>query len=127
MKLFPLLSGILGVALSASGVVASTDYDKAYWVAVKAGKPLVVYVGQEAKPVDGAIVCRAEKCCGETSACVIIGQPSGDDVVRVATLKGSPEAAEIRQALTPPRTSYYAAPAPSYYSAPASSFRGCSS
>jgi hypothetical protein len=64
-------------------------------------KPLVVFVGMDVVPVDGAIVSKtdAPEFAGVTAPAVVVGYPVGDRLFVERTLSGAPTPAEVKAAV----------------------------
>ena len=77
-------------------------YAEAYRTATDSGKPLVVFVGQPAKPLAGCVCVAVEAFPQTDRPAVVVGVPAGAGFRRV-DLPGKPDAAAIRAAAgTPP-------------------------
>lgn len=77
-------------------------YAEAYKTAGDSGKPLVVFVGQPAKPLAGCVCVAVESFPQTDRPAVVVGVPAGAGFRRV-DLPGKPDAAAIRAAAgTPP-------------------------
>ena len=55
----------------------SLTYPDAYGLAVRTNRPLLVFVRQAARKVEGCVCCRAEKYPGQVFPGVILGLPDG--------------------------------------------------
>jgi len=69
--------------------------------AVSAGKPLIVFVGQESRPVAGCVVVSLPHYLHNPTRRVIIRRMKGGEMVKMKTLKGSPSAKAIRKVAIP--------------------------
>lgn len=77
-------------------------YDKGYKRAVKEGKVLLLWVGQDAKPVAGCVSVRVDGYKRAASPGVVIGIIDSDgELSRFADIAGTPSAETIRAVLTP--------------------------
>lgn len=78
-------------------------YSKFYDEALKADKPLVLFVGQPSRKIGDALAVRydgAELPAGTKSPCVIVGRGcNGETLNRTAVLPGEPSDARIREAI----------------------------
>jgi hypothetical protein len=80
----------------------SPPYAEAYKTASDSGKPLVVFVGQPAKPLAGCVCVAVQAFPQADRPAVVVGVPAGAGFRRV-DLPGKPDAAAIRAATgTPP-------------------------
>ena len=77
------------------------DYPAGYTKATRDTKPLVVFVGCKAHPVEGAIVSHIEAdAFGETKApAVVVGYPVGDRLLVEAALKCPTDKADLARAV----------------------------
>jgi hypothetical protein len=77
---------------------APPTYAEQYAKAIQEKKPLVVFVGQPAKPVGNCVCVACDAFPDATPAGVVIGLPDGAGLRRV-DLPGEPTAERIREAL----------------------------
>ncbi|HET6573918.1 MAG TPA: hypothetical protein VFG68_09980 [Fimbriiglobus sp.] len=80
-------------------------YPEQYARALKEGKPLVVWVGQQVRKVDGCVTVGCDSFPGVGSLAVVVGLPTGDGKLARVDLPGKPTDAAVRIALratTPP-------------------------
>lgn len=73
-------------------------YAEQYAKAVREGKPLVVWVGQPARPVTGCVGVRWDEFPGVGAEAVVIGVPAGTQLRRV-DVPGRPTDAAVRAAI----------------------------
>jgi len=90
----------LALAFASPGPKPPT-YAEAYKTASDSGKPLVVFVGQPAKPLAGCVCVAVEAFPQADRPAVVVGVPAGAGFRRV-DLPGKPGAAAIRAAVVPP-------------------------
>jgi hypothetical protein len=81
---------------------AEPSYADRYAAAARAGKPLVVWVGQPAKAVPGCVSVRADGFPDAAKVGVVVGVPSGRGFRR-ADLPGTPRVAVVAAAVTAAR------------------------
>ena len=86
----------------AESVSADTDYPERYGQAVRAGKPLLVWVGQPARCVPGCVCHEAAAFPGIADEAVVVGLPTGGPDLRRVDLLGRPDDGMIRKAITTP-------------------------
>ncbi len=78
--------------------VQPPTYDEQRDRAAKAGQPLVVWVGQAVRPIDGCFAVRCDTFPGVESEGVVVGVPLGSALKRV-DLPGRPTDAAVRAAV----------------------------
>lgn len=80
-------------------------YPEQYARALKEGKPLVVWVGQRTRTVDGCVTMGCDSFPGIGSPAVVVGLPIGDGKLARVDLPGEPTDAAVRAAVraTAPR------------------------
>jgi len=78
--------------------VKPPTYDEQRDRAAKEGKPLVVWVGQPVRPLDGCFAVRCDKFPGVATEGVVVGVPSGKDLKRI-DLPGRPTDSTVRAAV----------------------------
>jgi hypothetical protein len=83
----------LALAFAAAG--RPPGYAERYAEAVRAGVPLVVWVGQPAGDVPGCLSVRCEAFPGAASVAVVVGLPDGDRLRRI-DLPGRPTPDAVR-------------------------------
>lgn len=88
----------LALAWSAS-VPRGETYGARYAVAVRESKPLLVWVGQPARPMIGCIHHEVAHFPGTGRVAVIVGVPTGMGTLHRVDLPGRPSDADIRAAL----------------------------
>ena len=74
-------------------------YGDAYATALRDQKPLVVFVGVPALPVEGAVACSQAKLPWHTSPGVLVARPRGDYFEWLATLPPTASAADVQREL----------------------------
>lgn len=77
---------------------APPTYAEQHAKALKDGKPLVVFVGQPAKPVAGCVCVVCETFPDVTGAAVVVGLHDGGSLRRI-DVPGKPTEASIRSAI----------------------------
>lgn len=77
---------------------APPTYAEQHAKALKEGKPLVVFVGQPAKPVAGCVCVACDTFPDVTGAAVVVGLPDGGTLRRI-DVPGTPTEASIRIAV----------------------------
>jgi hypothetical protein len=74
-------------------------YPEQYARALKEGKPLVVWVGQPTRKVDGCVTVGSDSFPGIGSPAVVVGLPTGDGKLARVDLPGEPTDAAVRVAV----------------------------
>ncbi|MCZ2341041.1 MAG: hypothetical protein LC104_04500 [Bacteroidales bacterium] len=83
-------------------------YQVRYQLAIRESKPLLVWVGQPARPVRGCIHHETDTFPGTDTVAVIVGVPTGTGMLHRVDLPGCPQDADIRAALA----THWGKPAP---------------
>ena len=76
---------------------AEPTYADRYAAAVRAGQPLVVWVGQVTRPVPGCVTVRADRFPDAGPVAVVVGVPSGRGFRRI-DLPGTPSVTAVAAA-----------------------------
>ncbi|MGL6096573.1 MAG: hypothetical protein ACRC7O_12350 [Fimbriiglobus sp.] len=87
----------LAIAFADAGAKPLT-YADLHAKAVRDGTPLVVWVGQPARPVAGCLTVRNDRFPGADAVAVVVGVP-GNGALRRIDLPGTPTEAAIRSAV----------------------------
>lgn len=102
MRISVTLFVLLFVPLLASGqqgAKAQKTYTTGAAQAVRAGQPLVTFVGCPDRPVDGAVVARSETLTGYDAPAIVVAVPGGDWLNHRATLPANATDAQIAAAV----------------------------
>lgn len=94
--------GTLYASMLCGALARGQDYDKAASEASKGMKPLVVFIGVDARPIAPAIVCRVQKLPGYNGPAIVVSVPGGDWLLWRATLPATATDAEILSAISLP-------------------------
>ncbi|WP_162660701.1 hypothetical protein [Tuwongella immobilis] len=70
-------------------------YAEARAEAIRQNVPLIVWVGQSAQPMSGAVSVAVDQFDGADGKAVVIGKPDAGDLMRFRTLPGTPSAAAV--------------------------------
>jgi hypothetical protein len=74
-------------------------YPEQYARAVRENKPLVVWVGQRARTIDGCVTVGCDSFPGVGPPAVVVGLPTGDGKLARVDLPGKPADAAVRGAV----------------------------
>ena len=74
-------------------------YPEQYARALKEGKPLVVWVGQRTRTLDGCVTVGSNSFPGVGSPAVVVGLPIGDGKLARVDLPGEPTDTAVRAAV----------------------------
>lgn len=86
----------------------SDDYGFYRARAIEQGRPIVIFVGIDKRPVTGAVVVRVDRLDRYTEPCVVIGVPDARvGMAWKATLGTSATDADIRRAVSPPTLPFF--------------------
>ena len=77
-------------------------YYELYHRAVAEGRPLLYWLGQPKRTLDGCLSHAASAFPGVTGPAVVIGVPRGGQLWKIAMLPGTPTDEQIRAVLAPP-------------------------
>jgi hypothetical protein len=75
------------------------DYAKGHKQAADEQLPLVVYVGCDLAPVEGAVACQWDSYPGVKGPAIVVGYPVGDRIVQDAVLACPAPAGELKKAV----------------------------
>ncbi|WP_162657364.1 hypothetical protein [Tuwongella immobilis] len=70
-------------------------YTEARAEAIRQNVPLIVWVGQPAQPMSGAVSVAVDQFDGADGKAVVIGKPDAGDLMRFRTISGVPSAAAV--------------------------------
>ncbi|VTS05335.1 hypothetical protein [Tuwongella immobilis] len=86
----------------AKPITMTMTYAEARAEAIRQNVPLIVWVGQPAQPMNGAMSVAVDQFDGADGKAVVIGKPDAGDLMRFRTLTGERTASQVRSELDCP-------------------------